>query len=197
MRTHKWSQAAVLVLAILGMVGSEARQQKPEKPVREVVSVSDAWAPPRTLAETLANTELVLLGRAEQRGQDNTEMARGVFARMTTSQVRVLRVLNGTIRPDQYVKPGYIRVTQFGIDVDRGSYIERGREEGMPHLEPGGEYVLFLYWAATPQRWMIKWGGDGLWRREGQRFESEARAEWVKTLVSNDAEAVLREFPSR
>jgi hypothetical protein len=190
----------VLIVAIAGMVSSEARQQepkKPEKPVHEVVSVSDDWAPPPTLSETLANTELVVHGRAEQVGQEMVEMAPGSQAGMTTSQVRVLRVLKGNIAPAQYAKPGYIKVTQFGVDIDRGTHIERGRVQGMPHLVTGREYVLFLYWGASPQRWMIAWGGDGLWQREGQLFRSEARADWVKTLLSSDAEAVLREFPVR
>lgn len=187
---------AVLLLgfsvSLVSLPPAIGRGEQRSKPIREVTSEADAPRPPDELREAIAQTPLivrVVIGETRQEtvGIYSADIPEVVW----TAAARVQEVIKGQMVADQVVRPDTILVSQLGGDVDRGTYIARHRLKGIPFLRSGEEYVLFLYWVADSQRWLLRWGGDGIWQVTRGRVHSEGNSVLAKRMVTLPAEVAL------
>ena len=167
-------------------------QQQRAKPVREITSEADAPVPPDDLDKTIAKTPLIVraaIGKTHQEsiGLFNPDISEVVW----TATARVEEIIKGRMAEDQLIRPDTILISQLGGDVDRGPYIARYRYERIPFLRSGEEYVLFLYWVADSQRWLLRWGGDGIWHVKEGRVHSEGHSRLAKRMNTLAADVVL------
>ena len=112
---------------------------------------------------------------------------------MTAFQVEVLEIfLAASDHAIDFNKPlDYMR---DGGDRDRGTYIQRVVVTGMPLLEQGHEYALFLIWSSHDGGWITPYGPDGVLDITSGVVVSDGRATITERHKGRPAAELLKQL---
>jgi hypothetical protein len=179
-----YSLIALLLVAALSVLGSSPRYSPQGKPVKSEPIFTEFKAPPDSLADMIAEAELVLRGRVV----DEISRDRGNALTRTAYRVKVLDVLR--ISPDR--EPAdTIEVVRSGGVRDRGSYVEHSHQVGFPAFENGREYLLFLVWNKALNSWVPAYGPDGAFDLTSGVADTAGNSKVALTLKGKKAADVL------
>jgi hypothetical protein len=185
------SAAAIGLVSLRGMTTSRT----PQKPIQSEFANTYFKAPPPSLDGMIADADLVIVGRvlnANGRYEPN-----GIHV-LTAHRVRIDELL--------YIKSGLtppgdeLTFVRNGGDIDLGTHVKRVIEDGFPPVEPGHQYVLFLFWNRALDAWKPAFGPDSVLDVSSGKVLSPGKATITDSLRGKDGTAVieaLRQAASR
>lgn len=157
---------------------SSATQAPVTKDTREVVAFADFKDPPGTLAEMVAEADLVAhVVMLDDGISGNTEFfVRGIPALTTAYRATVLDVLRAPAVEPTVAAGAEIVIVRPGGTIDRGSHFERHRIAGFDFFRKNRKYVLFLRWKERLAVWTPKYGPHGSFELITGRVVTEAKS---------------------
>jgi len=180
-----YSLTALVLAAALSVLGSSPRSSPQGKPVRSEPIFTEFKAPPDSLADMIAEAELVARGRVV--GQTSRDRSDAGLTR-TTYRVKILDVLR--ISPDRE-SADTIEVVRSGGVRDRGTYVEHSHQVGFPAFDDGREYLLFLVWNKALNSWVPAYGPDSAFDLTSGVADTAGTSKVALTLKGKKASDVL------
>ncbi len=184
---------------LAGTEGHASDQQG--KPVKvEHLSITPKGPTSDSLFQMIADADAVVRGRVVDSSPRDFDYDRGTDLPplkggrvMTAFHVEVSEILHAA--GDHVVDINkQLDFILDGGDRDRGAYIERLVASGIPILERGHEYVLFLRWSPWVDGWIPPYGPDGALDITKGVVESAGRATITERHKGRPAADVLKEL---